>query len=161
MWAYLHYKASAKDELRKLGCDGVMFDEFYHAAFFVLMEKNESGIEKEYNLRYIIQMCKHQWFKEKKKLDIHIPIEETESIQHHDNLFTNETMVSLVKKHLNLLSGSCHEILTLYSLDYSEKKIGSILQLENLKKVKNRKYYCLEKLYKNIINDPLFPEIYG
>ncbi len=158
--AYQHYKASVKDELRKLGCDGLKFDEFYQESFFVLMEKHESGIKKKYNRSYIIQMCKHLWFKERMRLNIHLSFEETDPVQHHDNLFTIETMVSLLKKHMNLLSDSCREILTLYSLDYSEKKIGRILKLENIKKVKNRKYYCLDKLHKNIINDPLYNEIH-
>ena len=157
---YKKHYSFAKSELRRWGCNRFIFDELYQGAFHILVEKQRNkGADNSYTQWYITQICKHLWFKERKRMLIYEYLDGTEPIEYEES-DTNTDIKMLLVKHLNKLSKICREILTLYSLGYSEKRIIKSLNLNDRNVVKNKKYYCKEKLRMMMIGDPLFDEIY-
>lgn len=80
---------------------------------------------------------------------------------HARDAFEKDEKVILLLKYFKDLPAYCKEILVLYSLNYSEKKISEMLQLPNIKAVNHKKEKCKDKLRKMIKNDPAFKEING
>ncbi len=77
-----------------------------------------------------------------------------------DSVWEGAEMAMLLLRCLEKMSAICRELLTLYSLGYSESRIGEVMNINSRESVKNRKYKCKSKLRTLIINDPLFDEIY-
>ena len=155
------YYIPVKSELRRLGCPSVIFEDVYQDVFFILIKKEKSsGTAMRNPQSYITQMCKYIWFKERRRQGKHVSIEES-MLAIEPETGTRDEMKMLLSKHMNNLSSTCKEILTLYSEGYSEDKIGRILNLGDRNAVKNKKYYCKETLKSMIVNDPLFKEING
>ena len=158
---YTQNYSLSKTELRKLGCPGGAFDDIYHDAFSILKQKmeNEPGSIRDPRL-YLRQLCRNLWVRERKRQEMFNLVENPDRYHSPEKPEKSE-MTHLLLKHLKNISEKCRKILILYSLSYSEYKISRVLNLEDTKMVKNRKYYCKEKLRNLIINDPLFRKIYG
>ena len=152
----------AKLRLKKRGCNRFIFDEIYQGAFHILVEKQRHGVMDDIHSKwYIVQLCQRLWFLERKRMAVYDFLDGTEEFEYEENDTNTDTDIKmLLMKHLNKLSKICREILTLYSLGYSEKKIIKNLNLIDRNVVKNKKYYCKEKLRMMIISDPLFDDIY-
>ena len=156
---YGHCYAIAKNELRKFGCDSSHFDDIYQDAFYIITERNIFPGTSVRNPRsYIVQICKILWFKERKRQKSQIQVEEIED--HSEGEPENvEIMSQLLSKYFEKLSSTCREILTLYSLNYTEEKISRILKLDGPKTANNKKLYCKDRLRKMIKKDPLFDKL--
>jgi RNA polymerase sigma factor (sigma-70 family) len=178
---YKQYYYPAKNVLRKYGCNGTIFEDLYQEAFIILVDKQKTaGIELKSQQTYITQICKNKWFKERKRMMIYEPLEEYEEFEELEGLEETgekgesmkkqmfyideenkeDNLIELLLKHLKNMSAVCQEVLNLYSLGHSEKKISNILNLDDPRAVKNKKYYCKLKLKTMIMNDPLFTEIH-
>jgi RNA polymerase sigma factor (sigma-70 family) len=156
---YRRYYYTTKEALRKWDCPGYVFDDIYQDVFSILLEKQKhAGDEIKNPLAYIIQMCRLRWYTERKKMHMHDVFDELD--QDH-NTWTEEFDESriLLLKHLKKLPATCREILTLYFLGYNEYEICRKLNMDNPRMIRNRKYYCKEKLRDMIMNDPAFDEI--
>jgi RNA polymerase sigma factor (sigma-70 family) len=159
--SYSQYYFAARKKLRKWKCTGIAFDDIYHEAFIILLEKQGSPDTKIRDPEtYITQVCKFLWFKEQRKMDLHEGMEKIDP-DDYPNEVADDSRLVLLLKHMKNLPSTCQEVLTLYAQGYSEEKISDIMKLGGAKAVKNRKYYCKEKLRNMIMNDPLFEEIYG
>jgi hypothetical protein len=105
-------------------------------------------------------MCKYIWFKEQKRQQRYERPGEID--QYYEPEFgSNDIKLSLLDKHMIKLSAICQDVLTLYSLNYSEEEISRILNLKGSKEANNWKYNCKARLHKMIVNDPLYVEEYG
>jgi DNA-directed RNA polymerase specialized sigma24 family protein len=156
---YKLYQASAKRELGKQGCTGSIFEELYHEAFLIYLErKHFQNSVIRFPLAYIVKMCKNLWNKERKRQATHERIEDIDPMYTPDFMAADGKMWLLLM-HLKKLSTSCREILTLYSLGKSEDEISKKLNLRSTKVVNNKKNYCKELLKRSIKRDPLFDEI--
>ena len=154
-----HYSV-AKDELRKLGCNSYIFEDIYHEAFIVLIKLHRSSGENfRVNQWFVVQICKHFWYKEHKFHALHDMLTEIEKINEDDSELKDFKLM-LLAKHMENLSSICREILSLYLKNFSEEKISNILNLEGPKAVNNRKFLCKEKLRELIESDPLFEDLY-
>lgn len=147
--------------MRKTGCSSFFFDDLYHEAFALLLSREKDGQEAvRFPYTYIIRTCKNLWIKEQKRQSVHI----LQDIMDHYQCREEESrsdIICLLVNHVKKLSVGCRQILILYSLGYSEDKISKTLNLGSKKAAKNKKYYCKEKLYNMMINDPQFEELYG
>lgn len=158
---YIKFYSVVQRELRKLGCSSMNFNDIYQEAFILLFEKQMTSIAVMRNPQsYITQMCKFMWFKERKRKDKHEMLNEDEPYLALESSSGNE-LRQLLSKHLGNLSKACREILTLYSLGYSEKKIGTVLKIGDRNAIKNKKFNCKSKLRSLIENDPSYKEING
>jgi DNA-directed RNA polymerase specialized sigma24 family protein len=175
---YKRYYYPTKNVLRKWGCNSHIFEDIYHEAFIIFVEKQKNaGDEKWSQQGYITRICKNKWFKERERLKIYEPLEDYEEFEDFEEsgepgesikkqmFYYNEDnkedhLIELLLKHLKNMSAVCQEVLNLYSLGHSEQKISNILNLDDSKAVKNKKYYCKVKLRSMVMNDPLFDEMY-
>jgi DNA-directed RNA polymerase specialized sigma24 family protein len=98
------------------------------------------------------------WFNRQKRLKVFEMLDGMDTYLYEETV-TEDVNQRLFVRHLKRLSESCREVLTLYSLGYSEEEISEALSLGGVKVARNKKYCCKEKLRKMIINDPLFKEI--
>jgi DNA-directed RNA polymerase specialized sigma24 family protein len=156
---YKQNYSAAKHELGNYGCKSYDFNDLYHDAFLIFIERQElSRIAVNYPRTYIVRICKYLWFKERKRLAIHEMIEEAD-LYFDPEEHSNDELMRLLITNLKKLSAICQKILTLYAFGYSEQKIESLVKLGELKMVNNKKQKCKERLRKLIINDPLFKVI--
>jgi RNA polymerase sigma factor (sigma-70 family) len=150
-----------KNELKRWGCKDQFFYDLYHDAFFILIQNmSDPGNEIRYPQTYIAQMCKYLWIKERKRQNSLEIVEETETIYDSENELKDELNL-LLSKHFKNLPPACQKILNLYCRGYSESKINKLMNLSNRAAVKNKKFYCKEKLRSMIKIDPLYKEING
>ena len=163
--------------MRKWGCNSSVFEDIFHEAFIIFLEKQKTyGNEKWPQQAYITRICKNKWFKERERLNIYEPLEEYKEFEeieeseeseesmkkelfYYDEDNKEDNLIELLLKHLKNMSAVCQEVLNLYSLGHSEKKISTILNLDDPRVVKNKKYYCKEKLRSMVMNDPIFDDI--
>jgi RNA polymerase sigma factor (sigma-70 family) len=153
--------ASAKTELRRWGCNSVLFEDIYQEAVSGLIERQKNGdTEIRVPGTYLRQMCRNLWFRERKrqqKLDL---TEDMDSFSYQE-VEGNKWMSVLLRKHLKKLSPTCREMLVLFSFNYSEQRISELMNLPGTKAVNNKKQYCKDLLRDMIIVDPLFKEMNG
>ena len=158
---YSQFYASARGVLRKWGCSNFIFEDLYHEAFFILLEKQKNaGTVIRYPHTYLIRICIYLWLKENKRLQIHEQYEENEAFDDRQAEPGDQKM-HLLLKHWKSISPECQKILTFFSRNYTEDKISKTLHLKGAKAVNNRMHYCKAKLRSMIKKDPLYKEING
>jgi DNA-directed RNA polymerase specialized sigma24 family protein len=158
---YRKHHASAKRELRKLGCSSSVFEDLYQETFCILTEmQRQDRNEIKSPGSYIIQMCNYLWFKKRKRQEIKELLANME-VNYFAEAEENIGRIMLLIKHLKRISADCRDLLILYSLNYSEYKICRILKSDDGEAVNIKKYVCKEKLRDMIMKDPLFEEVYG
>jgi DNA-directed RNA polymerase specialized sigma24 family protein len=154
------YYSSIKSFLRRLGCQGSIFEDMYQESLFILLEKEKNGsLDISNRKTYITIICMNLWFKEKKRLELQAKLDEYDFINDQDKE-PHEKKLFLVSKHMKNLSKGCRDILNLYIHNHSEEEISIRLNMAGPKAVNNKKNYCKDKLRKMVLSDPLLEEVY-
>jgi FixJ family two-component response regulator len=105
-------------------------------------------------------MCRLLWLRERGKWRQHESLEELEIEDLTMNEKSKESTEKsrFIQKHLNNMSETCRKILSLYNKGFTDKQIAHILRIDKWISVKNKKYYCKERLMEMLLNDPEFKE---